>query len=166
MELWNLCKITQRKQMVASGCSSNILSSFEHHGFPGGSEGKESICNAGDPALIPGSGRSPGEGNCYPLQYSCLESPMDRGGWWATVQEVAKIWTWLSDQHFHFFKYSSNNTSRTNLSANFTFFFFLINISFHTLPYSCPTQSDPLCNGLMQIYPLTIPWVWIVAYYK
>ena len=47
-------------------------------GFPGGSDGKESAYNAGDPGLIPGSGRSPGEGNGYPLQYSCLENPMDR----------------------------------------------------------------------------------------
>ena len=48
-------------------------------GFPGGSDGKESVCNAGAPDSIPGSGRSPGEGNGYPLQYSCLENPMDRG---------------------------------------------------------------------------------------
>ena len=47
--------------------------------FPSVSDGKESACNAGDPGLIPGSGRSPGEGNGYPLQYSCLENPMDRG---------------------------------------------------------------------------------------
>ena len=48
-------------------------------GFPGGSDGKESAYKAGDPGSIPGSGRSPGEGNGYTLQYSCLESPMDRG---------------------------------------------------------------------------------------
>ena len=58
-------------------------------GFPGGSEGKASACNAGDPGLIPGMGRSPGEGNGNPLQYSCLENPMDRGAWWATVHGVA-----------------------------------------------------------------------------
>ena len=51
----------------------------------GGSDGKESACNAGDLGLIPGLGRCPGEGNGYPLQYSCLENPMDRGAWWATV---------------------------------------------------------------------------------
>ena len=50
-------------------------------GFPGGSEGKVSACNAGDLGLIPGSGRSPGEGNGNPLQYSCLENPMDREAW-------------------------------------------------------------------------------------
>ena len=55
------------------------------YGFPGGSGGKESACNAGDPGLIPGSGRSPGEGNGNPLQYSRLENSMDRGAWQATV---------------------------------------------------------------------------------
>ena len=52
-------------------------------GFPGGSDGKESTCSTGDPSLIPGLGRSPGEGNGYPLQYSCLENSMDREAWWA-----------------------------------------------------------------------------------
>ena len=60
-----------------------------HWGFPGGSDGKESICNEGDPGLILGSRRSPGEGNGNPLQYSCLENPMDRGAWQATVCSVA-----------------------------------------------------------------------------
>ena len=50
-------------------------------GFPGGSDGKESACKARDLDLIPGLGRSLGEGNGYPLQYSCLENPMDRGAW-------------------------------------------------------------------------------------
>ena len=54
-------------------------------GFPGSSVGKESACNAGDPGSIPGWGRSPGEGNGNPLQYSCLENPTDRGAWQATV---------------------------------------------------------------------------------
>ena len=59
-------------------------------GFPGGSDSKESACNAGDLGLIPGSGRSPGEGNGNPLQYSCLENSMDRGAWWATVYAVGR----------------------------------------------------------------------------
>ena len=70
-------------------------------GFPGGSEVKASASNAGDPGLIPGSGRSPGEGNGNPLQYSCLENPMDGGAWWATVHGVAKGQTWLSDLTFN-----------------------------------------------------------------
>ena len=60
------------------------------------SDGKESACNVGDPGSIPGSGRSPGEGIGNPLQYSCLENPMDRGAWWATVYGVAKG-SWLSN---------------------------------------------------------------------
>ena len=62
-------------------------------GFPGVSDGKESAFNEGDLGLIPGSGRSPGEGNGNPLQYSCLENSMDRGAWWATVHEVTKSQT-------------------------------------------------------------------------
>ena len=53
--------------------------------FPGGSDGKASACNAGDLGSIPGLGRSPGEGNGNPLQYSCLENHMGRGAWWATA---------------------------------------------------------------------------------
>ena len=66
-------------------------------GFPGGSEGKASACNAGDPGSIPGSGRSPGGGNGNPLQYSCLENLLGRGAWWATVHGVAESQTGLSD---------------------------------------------------------------------
>ena len=65
--------------------------------FPGGLEGKETACNAGDLGSIPGLGRSLGEGNGYPLQYSCLENLMDRGAWWATVYGVRKSQTGLSD---------------------------------------------------------------------
>ena len=65
--------------------------------FPGGLEGKETACNAGDLGSIPGLGRSLGEGNGYPLQYSCLENLMDRGAWWATVHGVRKSQTGLSD---------------------------------------------------------------------
>ena len=57
---------------------------------PGGSEIKASASNAGDLSSIPGLGRSPGEGNGNPLQYSCLENPLDRGAWWATVHGVTK----------------------------------------------------------------------------
>ena len=60
-----------------------------------GLSGKESACNTGDPDLIPGLGRSPGEGNGNPLQYSCLENPMDRGAWQAIVPGVSKSQTWL-----------------------------------------------------------------------
>ena len=66
---------------------------YPYMGFLGGSDGKESACNAGDPSLIPGLERSPGDGNGNPLQYSCLENPMDGGAWWATVHRVTKSWT-------------------------------------------------------------------------
>ena len=60
-------------------------------GFSGISDGKESAYNAGDPGLIPGSGRSPGGEHDYPLQYPCLENSTDRGAWWATVHGVAEL---------------------------------------------------------------------------
>ena len=66
-------------------------------GFLGNSEGKESACNAGDPGLIPVLERSPGEGNGYPLQYSCLENSMDRGAWRATVHGVTNSQTQMCD---------------------------------------------------------------------
>ena len=66
-------------------------------GFPGGSDGKESACNVGDLGSIPGSGRSPEEGDGNRLQYSCLENSMDRGAWQATVYEVAQSQTQRSD---------------------------------------------------------------------
>ena len=61
---------------------------MELQGFTGGSDGKESVCNAGDLGLIPESGRSPGEGNGNPVQYSCLENPMDGGAWPTTVHAL------------------------------------------------------------------------------
>ena len=66
-------------------------------GFLGSSDGKESACNAGDLGLFPESRRYPGEGNCNPLQCSCLENSMDKGAWWGTVHGVAKSRTQLID---------------------------------------------------------------------
>ena len=60
-------------------------------GFPGDSDGNKSACNAGDPGSVPGSDRSPGEGNGNPLEYSCLENSMDRGTWWATVHGLQRV---------------------------------------------------------------------------
>ena len=62
-------------------------------GFPGGSDGKESTFNRGDSGSTPGLGRSPGEGNGFPIMFSCLENSMGRGAWWATVQGLAKSQT-------------------------------------------------------------------------
>ena len=69
-------------------------------GFPGGSDSKESACSAGGLGLIPGSGRSPGEGNGNPLQYSCLGNPVDWAVWWATVCGIKKSQTQLSNCTF------------------------------------------------------------------
>ena len=69
----------------------------EFLGFPGGSDGKESACNVGNLGSILGLGRSPGGRHGNPLQYSCLENPMDRGAWWATVHGVTNSQTRLSD---------------------------------------------------------------------
>ena len=73
--------------------------------FLGGSDGKESARSAGNPGLISGLGRSPGEGNGYPLQYSCLENSMDRGAWKTTAHGISKSQAWLRDQHFYYFLY-------------------------------------------------------------
>ena len=70
-------------------------------GFPGGSDGKESACNAGDLGLIPGLRRSPGGRHGNPLQYSCLENPMDRAAWRAIIHGVAKSWTRLKQLSTH-----------------------------------------------------------------
>ena len=66
-------------------------------GFPGAQMVKKSTCSTGDLGSVPGLGRSPGRGHGNPLQYSCLENPMDRGAWWATVHGVTKSQTQLSD---------------------------------------------------------------------
>jgi len=63
-------------------------------GFPGGSDVKESACNTGNPALIPGLGRSPGGGNVNPLKYSCLENPMDRSSWGCKESDTPELLTY------------------------------------------------------------------------
>ena len=76
--------MTQQQQQHTGKCSTvkaNISILMIHYGFPGGSDGKASACNVGDPSSIPGLGRSPGEGNGNPLQYPCLENLMDGGAW-------------------------------------------------------------------------------------
>ena len=73
-------------------------------GFPGGSAGQESACMVGDPGSIPGLGRSPGEGNGNPLQYSYLENSMDEGAWWDTVRGVTKESDTTEQLHFLSFR--------------------------------------------------------------
>ena len=80
---------------VFSNCFAWIQ--LDQPSFSGGSDGKKSACNVGDPGSIPGSGRSPGEGNGNPLQYSCLENHMDKRAWRAIVHGVAKGQTQVSN---------------------------------------------------------------------
>ena len=76
--------------------------------------GKESTCQAGDARSIPGSGRFPGERNGNPRQYSCLENPMDKGAWWATIHRVAKSQTWLGNQ----IGAAAESSDKSNAKAN------------------------------------------------
>ena len=106
-DTWHVLDVWS-KYILILFCGKAYRKSFKNNrdlilrtgGFPGGSDVKVSACNAGDLGSIPGWGRSPGEGNGNPLQYSCLENPMDGGAWWATVHGVAKSWTRLSDFTF------------------------------------------------------------------
>ena len=81
-----------------------FLTSFCYTTATGGWDGQLSACNAGDLGSISGSERSPGEGNGYPLEYSCLENPMDRGACWATIHEVAEsdMTKWLTQIHMQY----------------------------------------------------------------
>ena len=76
-------------------CPTFRASLISKPSFPGSSVGKESSYNSGDPGLIPGLGRSSGEGNVYSRQYSCLEHSMDKGAWWALAHGIVKSWIWL-----------------------------------------------------------------------
>ena len=86
-------------------------------GFPDGSDGKESACSAGDQGSIPGSARSPGEGNGNPLCYSCLENPMDGETWQATVHGVATSRIQLSDFTFSFHFHALEKEMATHSSV-------------------------------------------------
>jgi len=100
--------------------------------FPGGSEGKESACNAGDPASIPGSGRSPGGGHGNPLQYSYLENPTDRGAWW---------WWWVSHS-----AWGCKESDRTE-GVSLTHFSLSLN-SLHPFQTVCFLSEPSLINSL------------------
>ena len=81
MDAWTTGESRKDLNWMAFVILNYIKSAFITRGFPGGSDGKEFTCNAGDLGLIPGLGRPPGEGNGYLLQYSCLENSMDKGAW-------------------------------------------------------------------------------------
>ena len=123
-----------------------------HEIFPDGSVVKNLSANAGDAGgvgLIPGSGRSPGGGKGNPLQNSCLENPMDRGAWWATVHSVAKSWTWLKQlstaQHIYIHTHIyviAQSWKNKNKSENFSE---ILEISIYSYPRiaECKMELKP-----------------------
>ena len=107
-------------------------------GFPGGTVVKNPPADAGDPGLIPGSGRSPGEGNRSTLQYSCLGNPMDRGAWWATVHDVTKELDMTERLSMHVHTHS-HQSPLDHLSP--------FPLSVHGNTFSAE-QNLPLCNQM------------------
>ena len=122
--------------------------------FIGGSDGKESACKAGDLGLIPGSGRSPEEGNYNPLQYSCLENSIDRETWQGPVHGVAKSQTPLSDYHFSvfiffFLKALPNDGKSTLIIIFLPLWCWIIRMCV------CAPLHPTLCNSMAR---LLCPW--------
>ena len=96
MDREDLVKMVGNRKRVCLREFPTLLPASSHFwDFSSGSDSKASACSAQDLGSIPRSGRSPGEGNGTPLQYPCLENPMDRGAWWAAVYGVAQSWAWL-----------------------------------------------------------------------
>ena len=89
--VWKIIWTEEHGRLQSTGSQRVGINRATSFPFPGGSDGKESTCNEGDPPSIPGLGRSPGEGNSYPYQYSCLKNSMDRGAWQAPVHGVAEL---------------------------------------------------------------------------
>ena len=98
----------------------------------------------GDPGLTLVSGRSPGKGNGNPPQPSCLENYMDKGAWWATVHEIAKSWTWLSNDHFHYYKSTKCLKEHTSIYE----VKLLSSVQFSSVAQSCLTLCDPMNHSM------------------
>ena len=152
-------------------------------GFPGGSNGKESACSAGDLGSSTELGRSPGEGNGNPLQYSCLENPMNREAWWVTVHGVAKSWTrlkWLSTHARHevtlsLFKNSKqtvlipffNNPNYTHLYKIIYIILNYIYIYIHTIIFTHTMTSTLRCLFSFMDYDFAQFHLYIIqSYFK
>ena len=137
--------------------NDGLVISRDPVGFSGGPDGKEPACQCR--SSIPGWGRSPREGNGYPLQYSCLENPMGRGVWQGTVYGVAKSWTRLSDQHF-----TSEITYLHNIQYIFTIYFRMCGELADHIVFKAGTDngtpgSPVLCRKNLQLYQLRKPLV-------
>ena len=130
------------KSLDWKGLLSYFLVQHWYLGLPRWLSGKESACQAGDSDLAPGSGRSPGEGNDKPLQYSCLGKSMDRGAWWATVPGVTKSLTWLSD-------------STATAAARYTAFLLSQSVIF---PYSITTLFITYEYQPSLVFPASLQW--------
>ena len=122
-------------------------------GFPGGSLVKNppaKVRYARDVGSIPGSGRSPGGGHGNPLQYSCLENPMGRGTWWATVHGVTKSWTQLSMPALHYLGYSSLRRTAKHFRCRHSRLRSLpsLSVETHTVSQTEISRPDP-------------PWLWL-----
>ena len=121
---WTRWSLSYWNTVVEILCWNPIIL-FIKYGSSAGSDSKESACNAGDLGLIPEWGRSPGEGNGNPFQYSCLENSMGSRAWWATAHEVTKSWPWLIDEYIHTHTHTHthfNKTADLNLTSNVLFF--------------------------------------------
>ena len=135
----------------ATGFLYYLMICLTERGLPQWLSGKESACHAGasgDTGLIPGSGRSPGGGNGSVLQHPCLENPMDRGAWRATVHRVSKSWTWLKQPSMH----SRMLTVRTQFYRSlfwwsFVFTHYLLSICSVSWEIQNKRSSDQ-CNSL------------------
>ena len=136
---WGLNQLIHR--VVGSVPNTNL-------GFPGGSDSKESACDAGGPDLISGSGKSPGEGTGNPLQYSCLENSMDRGAWWATVWSIGLQRVGHNEVTNTFtFNRNSNNVSYYNffsLNSNYI-------VNWKTYSRVLNQEKRGVCHKYLQI---------------
>ena len=124
---------------------------YQFLGFPGGWDGKESACSAGGLGSIPGSGRSPGEGNSNPLQYSCLENPMDGGAWSATVHGVAKH-NWATSLSFFLYHFLLVSHQYLSIYLSIIYQFYLSSISLST--YHLPSIFIYLSTIYVSLYQL------------
>ena len=158
--LYLFCEVFIKDFLFLTGCKRhcafNVISFML---FPGGSDGKESACNVGAPGSIPDLGRSPGGGNGYPFQYSCLENSMDREAWWAVVHELAESDKTEQTEHTHGSTLSFQSSAltffrqipRSGIAGSYgsTVFSF-----FEESPYCFPLwlhqfTFSPKCTGLL-----------------